>query len=310
MDMSFNCQKAKQINLVDYLAFLGYHPQKVHGPDYWYLSPFRGEKTPSFKVDHRRNLWYDHGDGKGGDLIDFGIRYHRCTVSQLLERLSVYAGIIPAAFGQVRVPLQPRAGEKEESAPGKIVVLDVRPLAFPSLIRYLERRGIPLPVAAKYCQQVDFSLHGKRQMAIGFPNRSGGFELRNEHFKGSSSPKDITFFNTGAGEIAVFEGFFNFLSFQTLNPKILSDFTNFLVLNSLAFFQKSRPLMEQHHRIHLMLDRDHSGRTFTGKALRWAADKFIDRSDYYKEHKDLNEWLVYENAPGSRKSNRGLGRSR
>jgi hypothetical protein len=53
--------QAKQTDLVDYLAFLGHRPQKVRNEDYWYLSPLREEKTASFKVNRKKNVWYDHG---------------------------------------------------------------------------------------------------------------------------------------------------------------------------------------------------------------------------------------------------------
>jgi hypothetical protein len=47
-----------------------------------------------------------------------------------------------------------------------------------------------------------------RQEIEFFQNNAGGFELRNAHFKGSSSPKDISVFEfPGAKEVAVFEGF-------------------------------------------------------------------------------------------------------
>lgn len=48
---------------------------------------------------------------------------------------------------------------------------------------------------------------------MGFKNDSEGYELRNEFFKGSSSPKDITSFKNEGKKVAVFEGFFDFLSF-------------------------------------------------------------------------------------------------
>ena len=73
--------EAKQIDLVDYLSALGQRPQKVRNNDYWYLSPLRTENTPSFKVNRTRNVWYDHGIGKGGNLIDFGIIYFNCSVA-------------------------------------------------------------------------------------------------------------------------------------------------------------------------------------------------------------------------------------
>lgn len=82
------CAEAKQIDLVDYLASLGHLPQKVRNQDYWYLSPLRDEKTPSFKVNRPLNVWYDHGTGKGGNLVDFGTLYFNCSVADLLQRLS------------------------------------------------------------------------------------------------------------------------------------------------------------------------------------------------------------------------------
>ncbi len=131
----------------------------------------------------------------------------------------------------------------------------------------------------------------KKYFAIGFENRSGGFELRNSVFKGSSSPKDITNITTpGASNISVLEGFFSFLSYQTLFTRN-AQLTNFLVLNSLSFFQKCREVLDEHQKVYLYLDRDEAGIKNTQTALRWDT-KYIDRSDLYKNHKDLNDYLI------------------
>lgn len=301
---TISLQQARQIDLVQYLANLGYHPQKVHGPDYWFLSPFRAEKTASFKVNNRLNIWYDHGDGRGGNLIDFGILYHHCTIPELLDRLSQHHVNPSFSFQQPSHSRLEMTGEKEKSSGGKIVILDARPLAAQPLIHYLQSRKIPLDIAARSCKEVDFSLYGKQHTAIGFANRSGGYELRSEHFKGSSSPKDITFFDNRTKEIAVFEGFFNYLSFQTINRNGQAPLTNCLVLNSLAFLEKSRPMMEQYSRIHLILDRDAAGMNLTAKALEWDRDRYIDRSDFYQGRKDLNEWLMHQ-LPQAPRQNQG-----
>ncbi len=74
MDFSkqrLSIEEAKQTDLVDYLSKSGHQPAKVRGNDYWYLSPLREEKTPSFKVNRKLNRWYDHGLGKGGNIIDW-----------------------------------------------------------------------------------------------------------------------------------------------------------------------------------------------------------------------------------------------
>jgi Toprim-like/CHC2 zinc finger len=288
-----SCEQAKLIDFVDYLASLGHEPTKIRNNDYWYLSPLRDEKESSFKVNRRKNVWYDHGIGKGGTLIDFGIIYHKCTVKELLIKLNEF-NIEKFSFHP------PQAGEKKKLSDeaGKIMIIDSRIISDPGLIKYLDDRKIPLVIAKKYCTEVDFELYGKKHTAIGFKNNAGGFELRNNYFKGSSSPKDITLIKNDNEELSVFEGFFSFLSFQTqeLNKRTsLFDLpkkqSNFLILNSLSFFEKSRGLMEKHSRIQLYLDRDNSGIKNTDEALKWSA-KYIDKSVHYKHCKDLNEFLI------------------
>ncbi len=159
-------------------------------------------------------------------------------------------------------------------------MIAARPLTNPSLCRYLNERKIPFEIAKKYCKEVEFELNGKQYFAIGFENKSGGFELRNRLFKGSSSPKDVTLINyPDCKNIAVFEGFFSFLSYQTLQQKN-NPLTNFLILNSLSLFEKSRSIMEEHGKINLYLDRDQAGLKQTQNALKWDT-KYVDRSHLY-----------------------------
>ncbi len=305
--------EAKQIDLVDYLAALGHYPKKNRNNDYWFLSPLREEKTPSFKVNRSMNVWYDHGIGKGGKLVDFGILYFNCSVSNFLEHLSQYQNI-PTSFFRQQIPTHNLpasapsfADEKKETVnESKITILEERPLSEISLLKYLEKRRIPLSIAVKFCKEVDFLLYDKTRTVIGFQNNAGGFELRSPHFKGSSSPKDVTFFEHNKEQLNVFEGFFNFLSHQAINKQDSPPLTNFLVLNSLSFFQKQRERMEQHEHVHLFLDRDSAGIKFTQTALQWSK-KYIDQSHYYKKYKDLNEYLIRQQEPRQRQSKR-LGR--
>jgi len=304
------CEQAREIDLVDYLASLGHQPKKISNQDYWYLSPLRDEKTPSFKVNRHKNVWYDHALGKGGDLIDFGTLYHNCSVSELLDRLSEYHSCPVLSFHQPTISsslsgANPIAGEKKETTDSKIVLVETRALSAPHLIQYLEKRCIPLEIASWYCKEVDFLLYGKKHTVIGFQNNSGGFELRNQSFKGSSSPKDITFIDNNQQQVAVFEGFFSYLSFQTLSRNEAQPQANFLILNSLSFFEKSRQLLERHRDIHLLLDRDAAGISNTQKALGWNNKKYIDRSDFYSNCKDLNDWLVDQEYSLSQSQSRG-----
>jgi hypothetical protein len=235
--------------MVEYLASLNIHPAKIKNQDYWYLSPLSGrnEKEPSFKINRKKNVWYDHALGKGGDMIDFGTLYHNCSVKELLSLLSGFKGntilsFHPPAISGVVSGAIPQAGEKKETTDSKIVLVETRPLANPKLTKYLQKRGIPLEIANKYCREVDFLLYSKRYTVIGFENRSGGYELSSENFKGSSSPKDVSLIDNKTENLVVFEGFFSFLSFATINRNQTTPLTNCLILNSLSFFEKSRSL--------------------------------------------------------------------
>jgi DNA primase len=54
------------------------------------LSPLRDEKHPLFKVDRAKNVWYDHGIGKGGSLVDFLMEMHQCDVSKAMQKISFF----------------------------------------------------------------------------------------------------------------------------------------------------------------------------------------------------------------------------
>jgi hypothetical protein len=287
----FSLEELKQIDIVDYLEKLGHQPQKIRNNDYWYLSPLRDETTPSFKVNRKLNAWYDHGLGKGGNIIDFAILYHNCTVAEVIKKLQDHLSFHQQTL-TVQQPLANTQKPREALEPN-IKVIAAKPLTHPSLCHYLDHRKIPFDIATKYCREVEFELNAKRYFAIGFENKSGGFELRNEHFKGGSSPKDVTLIEqNNSNNISVFEGFFSFLSYQTLHQNTPGQPTNFLVLNSLSFFEKSRQMMEQHQQINLYLDRDGAGLKHTHQALKWNG-KYADQSHSYQHCKDLNEYLVY-----------------
>lgn len=265
--------------------------------DYWYLSPLRDEKTASFKVNRSKNVWYDHGIGKGGTLVDFGKLYYHCTVKDLLSKLENEKGII-ASF---HPPKNSIAGEKKEHAirSGKITIISSEEINNKTLRNYLQSRQIPLDIARQFCQEIKFDLYGRKHLAIGFQNPGGGYELRNYYFKGSSTPKEPRLIQQKDTDgLAVFEGFFSFLSYMAMQyikerniVELPKQHTDSLVLNSLSFFEKSRQLMEKYNTIHLFLDRDKMGLSKTEQALNWSG-KYTDQSKHYSKFKDLNECLV------------------
>jgi len=292
-----NCEQANQIDLIDYLNAIGYQPRKISGHDYWYCSPFREEKEASFKVNKSKNVWYDHGLGKGGKLIDFVMEFYHCNISEALQKIVSFQpqnnfknSVAGPQFHLHENSLLNHQDARETAI--KIIAAN-HPIKDLMLCRYLKQRKIEKSIADEYCYEVQFTNADKEKIysAIGFKNNAGGYELRNEYFKGSSSPKYVTYLDNKANNITVFEGFFDFMSYQTMIQNQPNELTNFLVLNSLSFFERSLLLMEKHERIHLYLDQDNAGRKYTHLALRRSSN-FKDESKLYKGYKDLNDWLM------------------
>lgn len=292
MNMDFrkewlSTEEAKKIDMTSYLSSLGHQPVEVRNSDYWYRSPLREEQQPSFKVNQKLNLWFDHGLGKGGNLIDFGILYHGCTVSEFLQKLNSNFSL------QQPTALDPNKNVFKEN---KIIILGDFPITSPSLLKYLEQRKIPFEIAEQFCREVRYDLNRKTYFGIGFKNNSGGYEIRNPYFKTSSSPKDISTQNNGSEETIVFEGFIDFLSFKATTKNLPEKSQDFVVLNSISFFEKARPFMENHKHIRLYLDRDITGMNCTRRALS-LSPKYKDESTLYKNHKDFNDWLMGASKP-------------
>ncbi|MBK7652148.1 MAG: toprim domain-containing protein [Flammeovirgaceae bacterium] len=143
---------------------------------------------------------------------------------------------------------------------------------------------------------MDFRIVERTYKAIGFPNRTGGFELRNQWFKGSSTPKDISLITSenNSSKLSVFEGFIDFLSALTIrNPKFLETTkdSSFLVLNSVAFIGREIPLLRSFPEVSLFLDNDNAGKEAKTR-LHAQGIPFKDASTWYSKHKDVNEFLL------------------
>lgn len=288
--MALSFSQAKQIPITEYLSGIGLEPAKIRGNDYWYLSPFRNERSPSFKVNTNLNVWYDHGSGEGGTLIDLGAKLHQCSLHEFLDKLA------DGNYGIQEFPFHRNAFESPER---KLEVLHTKDLCNPDLVHYLESRGIKSHFAHEYCREVEFRIGPKSYVAVGFPNRSGGFELRNRWFKGSSSPKDVSFIDNGSSHICVVEGFIDFLSLLTLNQKKVIELplrSSFLILNSLSLLNKNSTLLQSRGDIVLFLDNDLAGRE-AKQQLTSKGISFRDASTLYAPHKDVNEFL--KNTKGS-----------
>ena len=277
-------RQMREIPIADFLSAIGILPQKQKGGILWYNAPYRTERTPSFKVDTNKNVWFDFGVGKGGDIFDLAGEFIGSDDFLLRAAFIAKSGTCP-----LPVLKQPQRSEKKETVFEDIWV---RPLQDTRLLDYLEERGINAHVAIPNCEEVRYRVHGKRYYAIGFRNDAGGLELRNRFFKGCIPPKDISLKHNGSDVCAVFEGFMDYLSAMQLGI-IASDQ---LVLNSVSNVEKAVKALQGYGRIECFLDNDDAGRRTFQRLHDCFGEKVIDRSALYADHKDLNDYLLSKNA--------------
>lgn len=302
-DVRFTLTQVRQMDLIGLLEKLGHAPtaRRKNDTDWWYLSPLRTEGTPSFHVDRVDNEWYDFGLAAGGNPVDFLLRYYNCTVPEMLTRINY-------AFGTQRLPLfEPGLQSDRPAGKEHLAIHFVKPLYAYPLKNYLHERSIPVAVADAYCKEVVYEIGGGKYYGLGFANDMGGWEIRNKNFKQSASPKDITTMRFGSDRVQVFEGFMDFLSYKTLHPYEEPGRTDFVVLNGAGMFDRALPFLQRHEEVGLWLDRDITGQAYTKYALS-VGSNFVDKSDLYSQHKDLNDWLRHKGELPKRAKQLNLGR--
>ena len=274
-------QDIKLIPIRDYLAQRGIAPRQENSRYGFYLSPLRDAQDASFKVDYVQNLWYDFGAGRGGSIIALVMEIENCNFQQAVERLR-NDNILTSTLV---------TSQTLHTLPNRLQVLGDYPLCHPALVNYLDSRAIDISIAKKFCREVHYLVGGHNYFAIGFRNDYGGWELRSERFKGCSTPKHITPIDNGSDKALAFEAFMDFLSYLTIKRND-SPTCNIAVLNSVANIQKVVPSLARHRSIYTFLDNDDAGRKALSEIERLCPQsKVINQSDFYRRHKDLNDYL-------------------
>ena len=279
-----NIEAIRTIPLADFLARLGHEPVRRSGNELWYLAPYRGERTPSFRVNVAKQLWYDFGLGKGGDIFTLAGDFLQSGDFMAQARFIAEAANMTVA-GWEKPTYIPK--------PTKPVFenVEVAPLLRSPLTEYLSERGIPYAIASRHCYRLNYGVRRKRYFAVGFPNMAGGYEVRSSFFKGCIPPKSVSMIqseDTPSNECLVFEGFMDFLSAETLQVTGNADC---LVLNSVANVGKAVELLDGYGRIGCFLDRDEAGRRTLAALTKRYGECVADRSSLYDGCKDLNEHL-------------------
>ncbi|WP_177763084.1 toprim domain-containing protein [Flavobacterium sp. I3-2] len=280
-----NCETAKNIQLTSILDKIGACKIRTSNHDIWYLSPFRKEKTASFKVDIRKNIFYDFGEGFGGNTIDFVMRYFQCDISNALNILR--NDFSSFSFQQQTVPVLTEQTNLKKS----YEITSVQCLSNPILLNYLKSRKLHLEICKKYLFEVNYEINNKKYFGVGFKNDSNGFEIRNKYVKICLGKKWFTHLNNDSKSVVILESWSDFMALLTLHPK-MEKVHDYLILNSLALHSKIDPVTEKYIQIFLALDSDEAGSKATQKLLDKWKGKSSDFRNLYPNAKDINEFLI------------------
>ena len=266
-------------------------------------SPFRSERTASFHILPHGYAWTDFGDGSRGGVVELVMRLESCEREVAIEKLREIRA------GEATSPhIQRSSGQSKTARQASFKVISISQLQDETLLSYASSRGISEATIRRFCSEVTVRTGGKVKTYIGFLNIAEGFVLRSPE-KGKSGKRCTnsvpTYLNANgvnctqpsSDSVAVFEGFFDFLSFMELtSDKFLKPKQDICVLNSVVNVQTAADFIKSHKAVHLYLDNDEAGRK-TSNAINdyvLAANQeaiITDHSEEYKDFNDLNEWL-------------------
>ena len=267
--------------ITDFMHKLGCKYTKKRGKEVLFHAPYRSDRTPSFCVNTEKNIFNDFGAGVGGDIF---------TLAGLMINSTDFMAQARYISEVTNNPIErsePPMYEHEPTMP-QFTDVEIRPLGHPALLAYLRERGIPSDIATANCVEIHYRLHDKPYFAVGFPNESGGYEIRNRFFKGSIPPKAVSLIRHGSATVNVYEGFMDFLSGLTLGYGRTEDN---LVLNSVANKEKAYRQLDGYEQIKCCLDNDKAGQQCLEALQKRFGEKVKDFSVVFRPCKDVNEYL-------------------
>ncbi len=268
------------------MSRLGFCIIRTNYSSLWYKSPFRNETTASFKVDSKKNLYYDFGEGKGGNIFDFIMRLKECDFKEALHFIRKEFDSL--SFHQPKQDLINREINKGTT----YQINKEQVLQNHILMEYLKARCLVIEICKQYLVEVYYQVNDKKYFGVGFKNDIGGIEIRNKYAKLCLGKKWYTSIKNKSKQLIVLESWSDFLSLLILYPNTENQF-DFVILNSLSMFNKLDVVFDQYEKVFLALDNDEAGTKATQKYLEITGKKFTDiRYLYNNGSKDLNEFLM------------------
>jgi DNA primase len=278
-----NCKQFNSISLEEVLQILGHLPTKQTEKEAWFLNPFSTENQASFKLDKRNNIWYLYSEGIGGNNTDFMIKYLNASVKEVLEWAE---NQIFSSFHQQNFPNQ-----KLENLHKNYEIIEVKEIQHPALMEYLRTRKVENQT--EFLKEIHYQMNDKNYFGIGFKNNSGGYEIRNKYSKICLGKKDVSTIKNGSGNVKIFEGFFDFLSFKNIENFLEKEPSDYIILNSVSMIHNIKNSLGNYENIELYFDNDEAGNRAV-KMLKNELENIEDCRVLYSDLKDLNEYLTQQ----------------
>ena len=278
-----NCNQFNSISLEEVLQILGHLPTKQTEKEAWFLNPFSTENQASFKLDKRNNIWYLYSEGIGGNNTDFMIKYLNASVKEVLEWAE---NQIFSSFHQQNFPNQ-----KLENLHKNYEIIEVKEIQHPALMEYLRTRKVENQT--EFLKEIHYQMNDKNYFGIGFKNNSGGYEIRNKYSKICLGKKDVSTIKNGSGNVKIFEGFFDFLSFKNIENFLEKEPSDYIILNSVSMIHNIKNSLGNYENIELYFDNDEAGNRAV-KMLKNELENIEDCRVLYSDLKDLNEYLTQQ----------------
>ncbi len=276
-----NCKQFNTIPLEEVLQILGHLPTKQTEKEAWFLNPFANENHASFKINKNLNYWYLHSEGIGGNNVDFMKKYLNASVKEVLE-WAEHQNF--SSFHQ-----QKDYHKKEELPTNNYTIIELKDIQHPALLEYLKFRKVENQTA--FLKEIHYQMNDKNYFGIGFKNDSDGYEIRNKYAKICLGKKDITTIKNDSGNVKIFEGFIDFLSFKNVENFLEKEPSNYIILNSVSMISTLKNSLENYKKIELYFDNDEAGNRAV-EMLKNKLEKVEDGRILYKDFKDLNEWAM------------------
>lgn len=123
------------IESIDILEYISQYTEFTEkNGEFWALSPFKDEKTPSFSIRRENNTFFDFSSGIGGNVLTFVRYYDKCGYREAIEKLKKFSGLDGGVTSHGRLAATEVA---KRFAPPKKTVKQVKTTILPD--DYMER---------------------------------------------------------------------------------------------------------------------------------------------------------------------------